>query len=370
MSAMRAKFALIKMFALALVLVSINSTARGGRQDRRPDQAMSPIPELSAECNTESRMLSDGDHYRISACDVIEIRIEDAPELSTTSRVNADGTFRMPSLDRILAQHKTSDEVAAFIADKLRGGYLEDPKVSVVVRRYRWVFFVMGAVCQPGRYELASQPSLLTLIAAAGGLPERREGNAIIFRADRLKTVDRESELPTTCGRGYGRDIRVVKLLNGGLDQNPTLRPNDFVLIEFTESFYVLGEVVRGGIFQFEKGVTLSKAVSMAHGTSAGAEVCCVEIVREDPISHERRDIRVDLARIEKGEEADIPILANDIIIVPGVRTVTPLLFVDPPPRKSPGIDTDGSIVTSSRQEAPNTRLHRSQITRSFMEVW
>jgi len=130
-------------------------------------------------------VLSPEEEYRIGASDVVEVYILRMPELSREYRVNADGTIEIPFLGRIKAQKKTSQELAALIADGLRDGYLVDPQVSIIVKQVNRRFFIQGAVHSPGVYNIEGRPSLLELITIAGGLNPSYGATAFIIRSIR-----------------------------------------------------------------------------------------------------------------------------------------------------------------------------------------
>jgi polysaccharide biosynthesis/export protein len=74
------------------------------------------------------------------------------------------------------------------------------------------------------------------------------------------------------------------------------------------------------GALALKEGTTLRQAISLAQGTSFNAAADRGIIFREDPSSGKRSEIKVDIAGIMSGKKQDMPILANDIIIVPNSR--------------------------------------------------
>ena len=75
-------------------------------------------------------MAGDED-YRLSPSDVIEVIIQDAPELSGNFQISSSGNIPMYYLGSIKVEGRTPDEVSKMIADGIRGRYLKDPKVFV-----------------------------------------------------------------------------------------------------------------------------------------------------------------------------------------------------------------------------------------------
>jgi polysaccharide export outer membrane protein len=305
----------------------------------RPPDAFRPSPVL----------VSPEEDYRIGVGDVIEVQVEDMPEVSRSIRVTAAGTFLMPVLGRMKAQGKTPEGLAEEIADKLRGDYLKDPKVSVVIKEYNSrSFFIQGAVRNPGVFQIEGKPSLLTLITLAGGLAENHGSVSFIIRRAKQQTgvmvqtkSEGESTTPTssaaiqsgTAGNEAAAAANVEEeepkyellranissLLRGNFGNNALLQPGDIVNIPPLDVFYVAGEVKAPGSFSLKEGTTLRQAVSLAQGTNYNAALEHALIFRDDANGN-RQEIPVDIGAVMKGKKEDVPIMANDIIIVPNSR--------------------------------------------------
>src|SRR5262245_51732712 len=79
-------------------------------------------------------LTNTGKDYRIAPGDVIQIRVEDGPELSHNYQVTAAGNIEMPVLGQVLVKGKTTYELARLIESSLRGQeYLKSPNVVVTV---------------------------------------------------------------------------------------------------------------------------------------------------------------------------------------------------------------------------------------------
>src|SRR5687767_14991017 len=104
--------------SLALTLTFVMLATAGLAQQRQQPQQPKPTTQPPGEPNTSPNILvSPDEDYHIGPRDVIEIRIEDAEELSGNFAVNADGTFMMKYLKRLKAEGKTTEELATLIAD-------------------------------------------------------------------------------------------------------------------------------------------------------------------------------------------------------------------------------------------------------------
>ncbi len=288
-------------------------------------------------------LVSPEEDYRIGPSDVIEIQIEKAPELSRSIRVNASGTFLMPYLGRITAVQKTPEELAQYIADRLRGDYLKDPRVTVAVKEYNSrAFFIQGAVRSPGVFQIEGRPSLLELITLAGGLGDNHGSMAFIIRrikdpaGEAAKLTEKDQPEPSattvsTTGDSTEDDpdsqyelikVNVNALLKGNFNNNMFLEPRDVVNIPIADVFFIAGEVNAPGSFPLTDGTTLRQAISLAQGTTFKAATGRGIIFREGS-DGKREEVHVDVAAVMSGKDEDVPIQANDIIIVPNSRTKT-----------------------------------------------
>jgi polysaccharide biosynthesis/export protein len=338
---------------VTLVILVIFLESGTPAQDRRPDprqypQQVQPYPYTDQFLPTI--VVSPSEDYRIGPSDVIDIWVEDAPELSRTLRVSADGTVMTPYLGRVSALQKTANEFAKTIADRLRGDYLEDPQVTVAVRQINSrTYFVQGAVRRAGLFQIEGQPSLLKLITIAGGLTENYGSTAYIIReinSDQGSGNRDGSDNPASKsgnsnrGQATGLDpsgtvastatsadaryelikVNINGLLRGSFDQNVTIVPGDIVHIPPTDVFFVAGEVNAPGSFVLKEGTTLRQAISLAQGTNFNAAAERGIVFREDPTTGKRDEIKVDIPAVMNGKKPDIPILANDIVIVPNSR--------------------------------------------------
>jgi len=350
------RLGIVILSLLALVIFLENGTlAQQGRPDPRQytqqQQLPQPVQPLNDAFVSNVIVVSPSEDYRIGPSDIIDILVEDAPELSRTLRVSADGTVMAPFLGRVSAQQKTADELAKTIADRLRGEYLEDPQVTVMVRQINSrTYFVQGAVRRPGLYQIEGQPSLLKLITIAGGLTDNYGSTAYIIREvntvqdqgpgnrDRTENtasksgnsnsthptdLDPPGTAPNTTPTNATYELEKVNingLLRGSFDQNLIINPGDIVHIPPTDVFFVAGEVNSPGSFALKEGTTLRQAISLAQGTNFNAAGDRGIIFREDPSTGKRDEIKVDIPAVMNGKKPDIPILANDIVIVPNSR--------------------------------------------------
>lgn len=321
--------------------------AIAGAQTRQQPKIQPPAQTGGEPNNTPTIIVAPDQDYRIGPRDVIEVRIEDAVELSNTYQVNADGTFLMPYLKRVKAQDKTPEELSRFISDALRARYLKDPQVLVVVKQYySRTFFIQGAVKKPGVYQMEGHPSLLKLLSVAGGLAENHGSTAFIIREGKAKKktespADAGGEIKqasalvasqTTQAAGPAEEempeytlktVNISGLYKGRFDQNAFVEPGDIVNIPQADVFFVAGEVNAPGSFPLSEGTTLRQAIALSQGTTLNAALGSGVIFRTDIATGKRVEIPVDVGAVMKAKKDDVGILANDIIIVPNSKGKT-----------------------------------------------
>jgi polysaccharide export outer membrane protein len=80
----------------------------------------------------------------------------------------------MPLIGFVPARGRTTVEVAADVATRLRAGYLRKPDVAAEVARYRPIF-VMGEVNAAGQYSYVAGTTVQNAIATAGGFSPRAD---------------------------------------------------------------------------------------------------------------------------------------------------------------------------------------------------
>lgn len=117
--------------------------------------------------------------YKLGAGDVISIKVLGEEELNREKvRLSDAGTISFPVLGELRVEGMTIGNLERIITDKLKAGYLVNPRVFVQLDEYRPVF-VNGMVEKPGGY--AYQPGLTVRKAAslAGGLKERASKSGI-----------------------------------------------------------------------------------------------------------------------------------------------------------------------------------------------
>ncbi len=334
----RTRFSFTSSVGVLAVACVIFFTPPAAAQTRPQPKIQPPAPSGGGDMGAAPAILVATDQdYRIGPRDVIEIKVDDAPELSVTASVSADGTFLMPYLKRMKAKDKTTDELAKEIADGLRGRYLKDPNVMVFVKQFNSrAFFILGAVRRPNVYQVEGKPSLIKLLTVAGGLADNHGSLAIILHEVKKNPVSASPAPGATAAPSQATDaeddteyiVRTVNV-NGmfkglGLDNKEIfLEPGDIINVLPADVFFVTGEVFAPGQFPLSEGTTLRQAMALAQGTTFNAATGDGIIFRTDPATGRLDEIKVDIGAVMKNRKPDMRLLANDVVLVPNSKGKT-----------------------------------------------
>ena len=123
--------------------------------------------------------------YTLASGDRLRVIVFGQDGLSNTYGVNSAGNISMPLIGAVRAQGLTTIALERGVADKLRNGFIREPKVSIEVDAYR-PFFVLGEVTTAGQYPYIAGMTAETAIAVAGGFTPR----ANKYEVDLTRVVD------------------------------------------------------------------------------------------------------------------------------------------------------------------------------------
>jgi polysaccharide export outer membrane protein len=175
-------------------------------------------------------------------------------------------------IGQVTLQGLTPNQAAAHIADRLKkGNFILNPQIDVTVleARSRQVS-VLGFVTRPGRYILDGTSAKLTdVLAMAGGLVPAAADTAVIKR-----TRGEKSE---------SLNVDLAALIRGGdAAKDIEVRSGDSVFVPKAPVVYVYGEVMRGGSYRLEPGMTVMQAISVAGGITPRGSDSRIKLRRRD----------------------------------------------------------------------------------------
>ena len=237
--------------------------------------------------------------------DIVAVSEYHTPDFRTTARVAEDGTVALPLVGEVQV-NGMDDRVAARAIESalLNSGMLLHPRVTVLITEYAGLdVSVLGEVVRPGVYPFATHHRLLDLIAAASGLAPV---------AGSLVTVTHRSS-----GKAPYAVVLNSAVGNNTVDRNPELEPGDTVQVSRAGLVYVVGDVMRPGGFPVDPvlRLTVVQALTLAWGPTQNAAPTKALLIREQPGG--RTVTSLNLKRLLRGEDPDLPIQDRDILFVP-----------------------------------------------------
>jgi polysaccharide export outer membrane protein len=303
--------------------------------------------------------------YPIGPGDVIEITVPGVDDLKERLvRVGGDGRIELPLIGQIQAGGLTEPQLTESLKTAL-GKYMYSPQVDVFIKEYRSrQVAVVGAVRTPGLITLTnSDISILDAITQAGGLtaeaadeivilPEVKGGQKQLARLaaslseehephHKVATADQAQNVqPEKSDDADHSDKEGTQLTMASLEQNVSngpavviplksnslrgsarymnmpVRPGDVLIVPGGGNVMVTGWVYKPGFFQVGSGLTVLGAVGSAGGAMYAAAPSEATLIRSDATGN-KVSLPINLDKIAKGEDPDIPVRANDVIDVP-----------------------------------------------------
>jgi len=264
--------------------------------------------------------------YKIGPDDLLEISVFDVEKLNKTVRVSSQGNISLPLIGTLRVKGLTANELEKEIRQLLAEKYLQDPQVSVFVKEYRSQrISVIGAVEKPGVFEVSGQKTILDLLAMAGGLKEDAGQLLFLIRPSSNSSAPPLEEAAAQRGERAEPGLPIPQtfvidlgdlLVKGNLTLNVPLLHGDLLNIPMSGKIYVAGEVKAPGGFPIKgKSITVGQSVAMAGGPTPKADGPETKIIRY--AGKEKEILSVNLDAIQKGEEEDLVLKENDIVMVP-----------------------------------------------------
>jgi polysaccharide biosynthesis/export protein len=250
---------------------------------------------------------------RVGPNDLLGITVYDSPELTRTTRVDAEGTIRLPMIAKhIKASGLYPEDLEKSIAGELVSEQIMvDPIVTVSVIEYRSrAITVVGAVRNPSTFQDTGVVTLLDAITTSGGLAESAGQEILVSRQE----TDQNGQTSTAIKR-----IETLGLLNGSDSTlNIALQSGDVVRVPEAGRFYVVGNVKSPGTYPIKEGTESSvmKAMALSQGLSSyWAHTAYIYRIANG--SETRTEIPIPLKDILKRNAPDMPLMANDILYIP-----------------------------------------------------
>ncbi len=265
-----------------------------------------------------------GPGYVLGLDDGISVNVVGLPELDSKSlgmiRIDHQGNIRLPLVGRIQASGLTVENLESAIADRL-SGIMNNPEVSVSLAEYRsHPVSVLGAVRNPGVYQVTGQKTIFEVLSLAGGLSSDASNRVKITRPLSAGVLPLPNASRDKTGQFYTAELNVRSVMDAkNPDENIAVFSGDVITVPKAELVYVVGAVNKSGGFPlFEKEqISILQAISLAEGLDKVASATKARILRQAGPGDERTEILVNINKILDGSAQDVSLQANDILFIP-----------------------------------------------------
>lgn len=235
--------------------------------------------------------------------DELSIEILDTSELTSSVRVSDSGELRLKTGTVLkvagLSPFQASRAVEQALID---AQMMNRPHAQVTISKSATgTVSVLGEVKSPGNYDLATPRPVLDVLAMAGGLDS--------VLADRTITIERKLT---------NEHVKVDVANNSDTALNYLVYPGDKILVPKVGLVYVLGDIKTPGAYPIRANDTVLnvvQAMTLAGGPNTTAGLAKAVLMHK--VDNTYVESRLDLKKMEKGQEKPVVVVADDIIFVP-----------------------------------------------------
>ena len=286
------------------------------------EQAADPLSDSDTGMLTSSQLWATKAQtpYRVGPGDVLQVSLlglnETGQPVITRLRVDKNGMIRLPIAGELNVTDMEIDDLEQAIVRKYVPSVVTSLTAHAELANYTSTdVVVVGAAVRPGIISLRrTERDLLHAVAAAGGLTNVASG---MVKLQRIKEPDKSVQL----------NLLDPVQLAAAMSISP-LEPGDIVTIEAAPSntIFVGGLVMVPGPKIFAPGVnvTLMQALASAGGPRTDVAPPEATLIRHRPDGTDVQ-VKVDLKKLQMGEEPNVMLAAGDILWVPetaGTRTL------------------------------------------------
>lgn len=250
---------------------------------------------------------------KIGPNDLIAVSVYDAPELTRTIRVGADGLIRLPMLkQRLKAESILPAELETLIGAALSAEQiLIDPVVTVTIVEYHSrPVRVAGAVKKPLTYQASGPSTLLDAVTRAEGLTAEAGPEILVSRVHRGENGSASTLIQRISVKGL--------IDEADPELNVRLFGGEEIRVPEAGKVFVVGNVRHPGAFSVHdsSGTSILKLLALAEGLlSFTAKQAFV--YRKEASGTSKNEIVVEIQKIIDRKSPDVTLQANDILYIP-----------------------------------------------------
>ncbi len=205
-------------------------------------------------------------------------------------------------------------DVKNFMEGSATGDMLLNPDDILIIVPIK-KFFIQGEVVKPGEYIPEDSMTIGRAVTIAGGITKDGMHGRVKLRRkqdDKDNLIDYIAESGISNGIIKSREV-----------EDMLLKPDDILIVERSESFFIEGEVEKPGQYILEDDLTVEKAITMAGGITEGGQHGKVKVRRKRENTAGYDDIQIDLKGVIEGSvKEDVPLQPDDIVIVERNKTI------------------------------------------------
>ena len=277
--------------------------------------------------------------------DVLKISVPLIPQLKDRmERVSEKGTIALPLLGMIDVHGMTQQDLLSDLTHRVRK-YMYHPEVAVfLVHSENRDVAVLGAVKIPGRYMITSRSdSIMTMIGRSGGMTLEAASRIILLPASaKWEPASISDGSSSAAARGFedfdtsGSSVSSVALrtysdldaiarrtavnqvvihTSSTGDQHYLelpVAPGDAIIVPAAGQVTVQGWVDKAGAFPVTPGLTVLGSIAAAGGALFSSSATLLRERGND----RKLEVPLDLSKIKRGEEPDIPVQGGDVVVV------------------------------------------------------
>lgn len=165
-------FAISSLLLVALTLPLAGLAQTAGSEAPASAPPSGAATSLTSVPGSTAPVTAASPQYVLRVGDVVQVKVYQEEDMTSTSRIGSDGTISMPLLGSVKVVSNTVDAASAIVRELLAKDYLVNPQVSLNVTEFaKRRFTVLGQVQRPGTFDMPTDEpiSLLQAIAMAGG---------------------------------------------------------------------------------------------------------------------------------------------------------------------------------------------------------
>ncbi len=261
---------------------------------------------------------------RLGFGDVLTIRVFGSVDFTPVVKVTADGTIQIPLVGVVPVAGLTIEEVENLIAQRLiAAGMFKNPQVQVeltaAVNQFATITGEIHAVVP-----LIGVRRLFDVLASA--TPGAGSGETVNANIASGVLGGAGSGWPSTASHvitifRQGRTDPIV--VNIGTDParvqaaNIVILPHDLIVISKVGVVYIVGAFAKQGAIPLDQNtpLTLMQATALSGGAGYEGRDEDLRIIRTEGL--QRKVVKVDIKRIERGNDPDPILQADDIVFLP-----------------------------------------------------